>query len=187
MPCVTYSMSFDPSKTYRHWFPSQVEILQYLHHVASKYKINDHLRLNTEVVNANWNDKTKMWTVVYRNSKTSELSEQQSKFLISAIGQLVEPSYGGIQGLDNFKGDVLHCSRWDGDVSLEGKDVVVIGNGGEFVISLRSRTLTLISFWCTGRPLHRTTSAKPNSIDQNTPRLFGAEERNHLTPRGMDV
>jgi cation diffusion facilitator CzcD-associated flavoprotein CzcO len=129
MPCVTYSMSFDPSLTYRQWFPSQYEILQYLHHVASKYDINQRLHLDAEVVNATWNDTKKMWTVVYRDSKTSETSEQQSKFLISAIGQLVEPSYGGIKDLDRFKGDVLHCNRWNTQISLEDKDVIVIGNG----------------------------------------------------------
>jgi cation diffusion facilitator CzcD-associated flavoprotein CzcO len=70
-----------------------------------------------------------MWTVVYRNSKTAETSEQQSKFLISKIGQLVEPSYWGVKGLDSFKGVVLHCNRWNTETTLEDKDVVVIGNG----------------------------------------------------------
>jgi cation diffusion facilitator CzcD-associated flavoprotein CzcO len=91
MPCITYSMSFDPALTYCQWFPSQYEILQYLHHVVSKYDINQRLQLDAEEVNTTWNDTTKMWTVVYRNPKTSEVSEQQPKFLISAIG---EPSYG---------------------------------------------------------------------------------------------
>ncbi|KAF2106249.1 hypothetical protein BDV96DRAFT_508154 [Lophiotrema nucula] len=147
MPCVTYSMSFDPSQTYRQWFPSQGEILQYLHHVASKYEIEKHLQLSTEVVKASWNDESKMWTVVYREPTTSKLLEQQSKFLISAIGQLVEPSYGGIQGLDRFTGGVLHCNHWDDSVTLEDKNVVVIGNGAsgtQVVPSIVRRTKSLV-------------------------------------------
>jgi cation diffusion facilitator CzcD-associated flavoprotein CzcO len=80
IPCVTYSMSFEPSQTYRHWFPPQGEILQYLHHVASKYKIDQHLQLNTEFVRASWNDDAKLWTVVYKNLHTSEVFKEQAKF-----------------------------------------------------------------------------------------------------------
>ncbi|KUJ10411.1 FAD/NAD(P)-binding domain-containing protein [Mollisia scopiformis] len=129
MPCVTYSMSFDPSQTYRQWFPSQGEILQYIHRLASKDNINQHLQFNVEVVDAKWSDKTKIRTVIYRDTRTLELCEQQTKLLISAIGQLVEPSYGDIQGLGHFEGDVLHCNRWDDHVKLKGKNVVVVGNG----------------------------------------------------------
>jgi cation diffusion facilitator CzcD-associated flavoprotein CzcO len=68
---------------------------------------------------------------MYRNSKSYEISELRSKILVSAIGQLVVPSYGGIKGMDRFKGELLHCNRWSADVALDGKDVVVIGNGGE--------------------------------------------------------
>jgi cation diffusion facilitator CzcD-associated flavoprotein CzcO len=136
MPCITYSMSFDPALTYRQWFPSQHEILQYLHHIASKYDINSRLRLNAEMLNATWDEETKVWTVKYRESKSYEISELRSKILVSAIGQLVVPSYGGIKGMDRFKGDILHCICWSADIALDGKDVVVIGNGGE------KRTLT---------------------------------------------
>ncbi|KAF2657184.1 FAD/NAD(P)-binding domain-containing protein [Lophiostoma macrostomum CBS 122681] len=129
IPCVTYGMSFDPSRTYCQWYPSQCEILQYLHHIASKYNIEEHMQLNTEFVRASWDDDTKLWTVVYKDRQRSEMYEQQTKFLISAIGLLVEPSYEGVQDLDRFGGDVIHANRWNDNIKLEGKRVVVVGNG----------------------------------------------------------
>ncbi|KAF1958190.1 FAD/NAD(P)-binding domain-containing protein [Byssothecium circinans] len=129
LPCVTYSMSFLPCRTYRHWFPSQGEILQYLHHVASTYEIQKHLHLNTEFLHAHWNESTKSWTVVCKEIGKDKPSEQQCRFLISAMGQLVEPSYAGIQEIDKFQGRIVHCNRWDDTVDLHGKRVVVRGNG----------------------------------------------------------
>jgi hypothetical protein len=202
MPCITYSMSFDPALTYRQWLPSQAEILQYLHDITTKYRVDQRLTLNAEFVDANWNDKTKLWTVTYKNLKTSELYEQESRFLISAIGQLVEPIYGGIQGLEHFEGDVLHCNRWDNDVSLDDKNVVVIGNGGKLMPTLiliplntpsysmalsRNHALTLISVRCTGNPIDRTTSAKLDTINQNTTSLLSAKKPTLFTTHGMDV
>lgn len=131
MPCVTYSMSFDPALTYRQWYPSQREIVQYLHNIASRFQINERLTLNAEVVSARWDDATQMWLVAYKLGQTGEIVEQQSKILVSAIGQLVEPTYGGVQGLEKFKGDILHCNQWNSDTNLAGKQVVVVGNGGK--------------------------------------------------------
>lgn len=123
-------MSFDPAKTYRQWLPSQGEILQYLHYVAAKYDINSRIRLNAEMLNAGWDDEARLWAITYRDRSLSQSFELQSRILISAIGQLVEPSYAGIKGLDCFKGAILHCNRWNNDISLKDKHAIVIGNGG---------------------------------------------------------
>ncbi|KAH7063910.1 hypothetical protein BKA63DRAFT_428924 [Paraphoma chrysanthemicola] len=165
-PCVAYSMSFDPATTYRQWLPSQSEILQYLHYVAAKYDINSLIRLNAEMLNAVWDDEAKLWAVTYRDRNSSQSFELQSRILISAIGQLVEPSYGGIKGLDCFKGAILHCNRWDTDTILGDKNIVVIGNGASATQVIPSiapsvRTLTQII---------RTTQG------------YSARSNSHLTP-----
>ncbi|KAF2831521.1 hypothetical protein CC86DRAFT_391080 [Ophiobolus disseminans] len=111
MPCVTYSMSFDPAVTYHQWFPLQSEILRF-HDVASKHDLNKHIRLNSKM-----------------DTGSNETFELDTKILVFTIGQLVEPSYGGIQGRTLFDGDVLHCNRWKNDVILDQKHIVVIVNG----------------------------------------------------------
>ena len=50
-------------------------------------------------------------------------------YLVSGMGQLNEPNYPNIPGLDSFEGKVIHSARWDWTYPLEGKRIGIIGNG----------------------------------------------------------
>ena len=53
----------------------------------------------------------------------------ESDFLISAVGQLNQPRYPDIEGLEDFKGKIIHSARWDWSYNMEGKKIGIIGNG----------------------------------------------------------
>ena len=55
----------------------------------------------------------------------------RAKIVCSAAGGLVEPNAwpDSIPGRDQFQGDIFHSARWDYNVDLRDKDVVVIGTG----------------------------------------------------------
>ncbi|SVE14746.1 uncharacterized protein METZ01_LOCUS467600, partial [marine metagenome] len=57
----------------------------------------------------------------------------ETKFLISGLGQLNSPNVPDIMGIDTFKGESFHSSRWNHDYNLENKEIAVIGNGGSAV------------------------------------------------------
>lgn len=48
---------------------------------------------------------------------------------MSGVGQLNLPHYPEIEGLDDFKGKLMHSARWDWSYPLEGKRIGIIGNG----------------------------------------------------------
>lgn len=50
-------------------------------------------------------------------------------YLVSAVGQLNQPRYPTIPGIEDFKGKMMHSARWDWSYGLEGKRIGVIGNG----------------------------------------------------------
>ena len=54
----------------------------------------------------------------------------RTKIVFSCLGILVEPNPwpGDIPGLDIFRGEIMHSSRWR-DIDIRNKDVVVIGSG----------------------------------------------------------
>lgn len=52
-----------------------------------------------------------------------------SDYLVSGMGQLNEPNYPNIPGLDSFQGKLIHSARWDWTYGLEGKRIGIIGNG----------------------------------------------------------
>jgi cation diffusion facilitator CzcD-associated flavoprotein CzcO len=55
----------------------------------------------------------------------------RAKVVVSCVGILVEPNPwpSSIPGRDSFKGEVFHSARWREDISLDGRDVVVLGTG----------------------------------------------------------
>ena len=49
--------------------------------------------------------------------------------MICAVGQLNQPYIPDIAGADSFTGPAFHTARWDHEVDLAGKNVVMIGAG----------------------------------------------------------
>jgi cation diffusion facilitator CzcD-associated flavoprotein CzcO len=53
--------------------------------------------------------------------------------VIAATGVLHHPFVPGLEGLDDFAGDVVHTARWDASVLLDGRKVGIIGTGSSAV------------------------------------------------------
>ena len=153
-PAIFYSFSFAPNHKWQTLFPPGPEIIQYLQGVCDKYQITDKIQLNTDVSEAIWLVKEELWevTLIHMVPGTGDLSEKnrqqrmadhgqesvylkkervRAKVLISAVGGLVEPKGWpeNIPGRDTFEGDIFHSARWNYDVDLTGKDVIVVGTG----------------------------------------------------------
>ena len=83
---------------------------------------------------ATWDDDAKRWKVDVKvtGGKDAEFHPDytiESDFLISAVGQLNQPRYPDIEGIDTFKGKKMHSARWDWSYNLKGKKIGIIGNG----------------------------------------------------------
>ncbi|KAE8378667.1 hypothetical protein BDV26DRAFT_187012 [Aspergillus bertholletiae] len=129
-----YSYSFEQSSTWTREYPGQEEILNYLTCIAEKYGLYKHIRFNSEVEQAQWDDKEMKWKVNVKVSgnKDSEFGNHytlSSDFLVSAVGQLNVPREPAIPGLRDFGGKLMHSARWDWTYDFAGKRVAVIGNG----------------------------------------------------------
>ncbi|KAK5102411.1 hypothetical protein LTR70_000197 [Exophiala xenobiotica] len=129
-----YSYSFEQNSDWTREYPGQEEILRYLVGVAQKYELYRYVRFNSSVESAKWDDATKKWNIDVRvdGSKDAEFGSQytmKSDFLVSAVGQLNQPKLPNIEGVDTFKGKLMHSARWDWSYDLRGKKVAIIGNG----------------------------------------------------------
>ncbi|OBT70900.1 hypothetical protein VF21_10010 [Pseudogymnoascus sp. 05NY08] len=129
-----YSYSFDPNPAWTREYPTQEEILAYLIRVATSWGLYKHIRFNTVVEEATWNESLKQWSTVVRTTSEKEAEYSPSytitsDFLVSAVGQLNVPAYPNINGLDLFQGKAMHSARWDRSFDLKDKRIAVIGNG----------------------------------------------------------
>jgi 4-hydroxyacetophenone monooxygenase len=123
-----YCYSFEPSNDWKHFFAEQSELQTYFTAVMDKYGLGEHVRWQTEVIGAEWNDDEATWTITAR-SADGEITTTRARALITAVGQLNRPYIPDFDGADTFCGPSFHSAAWDHAVDLTGKRVALIGAG----------------------------------------------------------
>ncbi|MDA9468958.1 flavin-containing monooxygenase [Bradyrhizobium sp. CCBAU 53415] len=126
-PNHSYSYSFGSRNAWTRYFCQREELLGYLLKVADEYGIRRHLRVGTELTSSRWDEGRRRWISTLKTKNGEETFE--STALVSAIGQLNDPSRAHFKGEDGFKGTILHSALWSDDINVEGKHVAVIGTG----------------------------------------------------------
>lgn len=123
-----YSYSFAQRTDWPEHFSSQEVLRDYFQSIAQKEGLNELIRFNTEVTEMRYADDTATWSVSLRLPDGS-VETIEANAIVSAVGQLNQPKMPDIKGLDRFTGPSFHSARWNPDVDLEQKRVVVIGTG----------------------------------------------------------
>ncbi|KAF3484047.1 4-hydroxyacetophenone monooxygenase [Arthroderma uncinatum] len=129
VPSHVYSYSFDLKPDWSMKYALQPEILAYFRSVVEKYNITQHIRYNSMVQTAVFDEKSGTWQVVVLDRKTNLLRHRRCKILISAVGALSIPKECDIKGSDKFRGKLFHSAQWDHQFNWADKDVIVVGNG----------------------------------------------------------
>ena len=122
-----YQYSFEPNHDWSRHFAHGGELRRYLEHCADKYGLRPHVRCNTEVTQARYDESTSSWTVTVRSDTGEECLTANA--VVCAVGQLNRPSIPDIQGLSDFAGSAFHTAQWDTGVALKGRRVGMIGTG----------------------------------------------------------
>ncbi|MCW2734079.1 MAG: putative flavoprotein involved in transport [Mycobacterium sp.] len=123
-----YCYSFEPTDQWTHFFAEQPELQAYFQRVMDKYDVAQHVRWQTEVTDATWDDDTATWSVRTRGVDGTA-STIEARAVISAVGQLDRPHVPTIPGRDQFSGAAFHSAEWNHSVDLGGKRVAMIGAG----------------------------------------------------------
>ncbi|HEY5109542.1 MAG TPA: NAD(P)/FAD-dependent oxidoreductase [Acidimicrobiales bacterium] len=123
-----YCYSFEPSDHWTEYFAGQPELQRYFQSVMDKHGIGPHVRWETEVSGATWDEDSATWAVRIRAADGTE-EVLTARAVISAVGQLNRPHVPEIEGAGAFAGPAFHSARWDHDVDLAGKRVAMIGAG----------------------------------------------------------
>jgi len=144
VPSALYSFSFEVKPDWSRPFGTQPEILAYMEHTAEKYGLVPHLRLDTPVQAARWDDARSLWQVELDNGDMLE-----ADVVVSAVGMFNELSWPDLPGLDQFEGTSFHSARWNHDHDLNGERVAVIGSAAsavQFIPEIAKQTKQLHVF-----------------------------------------
>ncbi|MDQ2637290.1 MAG: NAD(P)/FAD-dependent oxidoreductase [Actinomycetota bacterium] len=123
-----YCFSFEPNNHWGHYFAEQPELQAYFTDVIAKHQLAEHIRWNTEVTEAAWDEATGTWTLTTRTGDGAA-STMSARAVITAVGQLNRPNLPDLDGADGFSGPSFHSAAWDHSVDLTGKRVALIGAG----------------------------------------------------------
>jgi len=123
-----YSYSFRPQDWPQH-FSKQEVLRAYFSDSATQYGLREHIRFDTEVTSARFDETDGRWqvTAVGPDGSTSTTT---ANAIISAVGQLNRPKLPEIVGRDRFRGIAFHSAEWQHEHDLTGKRIGVIGTGG---------------------------------------------------------
>ncbi|KAK5125016.1 hypothetical protein LTR85_001207 [Meristemomyces frigidus] len=110
--------------TFKEHYVKQPEVLAYLEHVVEKHDLRKHMRFNTAMLSASWDDSTQRWDLTVTGDQ-----KLSAKYVITGLGLLSKQNYPDIPGLDSFKGEMHHTAKWPKGLSLDGKRAGVIGCG----------------------------------------------------------
>ena len=128
VPTTTYSYFFEANPNWSRLFTPGPEIKQYADDVADKFDVRRHMRFNTVVEGARWDEEAGIWRVTVADGESLS-----TRFLITATGFLSQPKVPDIPGVTDFAGKVIHTTAWDDQYPFEGRRVAVIGTGATAV------------------------------------------------------
>jgi cation diffusion facilitator CzcD-associated flavoprotein CzcO len=97
--------------------------------VAEKYDIIRRCKFNQMCLKMEWIESRSVWSCTFQNSVSGEITVREAAVVVSAVGTLDRPSIPEIAGASSFSGQSFHSARWNDSVKMEGKKVIVMGNG----------------------------------------------------------
>ena len=129
----TYGYSFS-KELLQEWdwkehYSGQPENERYLNYVADKFNLRPHIRLNSRVTSAIFDEDEGLWQIEIEDGHRAK-----GQFVLTAIGILSAGYVPDFEGIHSFEGAWCHTSRWPKEgMDLAGKRVGVIGTGATAV------------------------------------------------------
>jgi cyclohexanone monooxygenase len=115
-------------------FPGWKELQAYFRHAADTLGLRPHIRFNSRVVAARFDESDRKWLVQVRNEETGEIFTSRTGVLILCLGFGSTPYVPDIPGLNDFEGAWFHTARWpESGPTLSGRRAGVIGTGASGV------------------------------------------------------
>ncbi len=107
------------------------EILAYMGEVIKENGLAHHIRYRHKITAATWSSRDNLWTIDGARLDTGAPFRFTANFLYMCQGYYrhEEPYTPHWDGMETFRGRIVHPQAWPEDLDYEGKQILVIGSG----------------------------------------------------------
>jgi len=107
------------------------EILSYMGEVIAENDLARHIRYHHTIASASWSSAENLWTIEATRTDTGEAVRFTTNFLWMCQGYYRHSKGYTPQwdGMETFKGRIVHPQTWPEDLDYIGKKVLIIGSG----------------------------------------------------------
>lgn len=136
-------------------------ILSYLQETVQEYGIGEHIRFDSRVKRASWQDEDACWQLAVENGKGEQSSVRGNLlFMCSGYYRYDEGYTPDFPGIEDFRGQLVHPQHWPRDLDYRDKRVAVIGSGATAVtlvpaMAEQAASVTMVQrspTWIVSRP-----------------------------------
>jgi hypothetical protein len=114
-------------------YPHHSQLLAYFDRYADHFRLREHIWFGTEVVSVEPADAVAgdppRWDVTIRGQRGGASRTLRYAAVVCANGHNWSPKMPEYEGLDEFRGKVIHASAYKDGSQLRGKKVLVVGAG----------------------------------------------------------
>ncbi|KAK4171059.1 putative Sterigmatocystin biosynthesis monooxygenase [Triangularia setosa] len=175
-PAHIYSYSFCPNPHWSSYYATAPSIHHYLKATAAKYDCERYVKYKHKVTSAVWNEESGQWYLKILDMAKGIVFGDRCNVLVNATGFLQPyvdcssygtPKWPNINGMNRFKGQLVHSALWDESVQVADKNVAMIGIGSSGVqilpeVAKEAKTITLFArspTWITSPPSRPSPSS----------------------------
>jgi cation diffusion facilitator CzcD-associated flavoprotein CzcO len=128
VPSHLYEFSFAPNRDWTRRYSPGSEIREYAERLARDHAVLGCVRFGAEVAHAAFEEDERRWRVELVGGETL-----RADVVITACGQLHQPSVPALPGIGSFAGRAFHSAQWDHEHTLAGAHVAVVGTGASAI------------------------------------------------------
>ncbi|KAH3940636.1 hypothetical protein HBH98_219190 [Parastagonospora nodorum] len=139
VPSHSYTYNFALNPFWPELYSKSDQIWIYLDRVCRAFDLRKYMHFNSRVIEAKWSEDDSRWDLKIEQSyadETKKIVYDHCDVLLQVTGLLNHPIVPSIEGLENFRGRVLHTAQWPddyGESQWKGQRMVIIGAGSSSV------------------------------------------------------
>ncbi|PHR79628.1 NAD(P)/FAD-dependent oxidoreductase [Henriciella sp.] len=105
------------------------QILTYMGEFIEENDLAPLIHYNHKITKAEWSSAEKLYTVTYETPDGEHTVKARFLWMCQGYYDLDKGYTPDWEGMDSFKGEIVHPQNWPDNIDLSGKKVVVIGSG----------------------------------------------------------